>query len=234
MIKEFKIEVHKRELSNKSSDMKNLRKETKIPGIFYSHNSKESIPLYVTKKDLNDAQKSGARIFNISVGKEKLNVILKSIQYHPVTDEILHIDLYGVDMNRAVTVSVAIILDGNAKGVVEEGGVLVQSLNELEIECLPLEIPDNISVNIEDLSIGDSIKVDDIVVDKKFYLKTDGNQTIASVTHAMKEEDLAPVAEEDGTFMEDGETSSEESSEESSSEDISKDDAGDNKENTEG
>ena len=99
---------------------------------------------------------------------------------------------------------------------------------------MPLEIPDNISVNIENLSLGDSIKVNDIEIDEKFSLKTDKNQTIASVTHAMKEDDLTPATEEDDAFMEEGEAGSEEGSEESSSEDASKDDTGDNKENTEG
>ena len=65
MANEFKIEVHKRELSAKKSDMKNLRKEQKIPGIFYSFDSKDSIPLYIDQKTFGEASKSGAKIFNI-------------------------------------------------------------------------------------------------------------------------------------------------------------------------
>ena len=165
MAAECKIEVFKRELSNKKSFMKLFRKENKIPGIYYSHDSSESVPLYITKESLIKAQKSGAKIFNIQVGKDVKNVIFKSMQFHPVTEEILHLDLYGVDMKRAVTVKVAIVLTGTAKGIIEEGGVLVQSLNEIEIECLPLDIPDSFKVNIEDLSIGDSIKVENIEID---------------------------------------------------------------------
>ena len=111
MANEFKIEVHKRELSAKKSDMKNLRKEQKIPGIFYSFDSKESIPLYIDKKTFSEASKSGAKIFNIAVGKDKKEMLfLNPIQYHPVTDDIIHIDLYGVDMNRKVSVKVTINL----------------------------------------------------------------------------------------------------------------------------
>ena len=236
MAGEFKIEVHKRELSNKKSDLKSLRKDEKIPGVFYSFDSKKSVPLYIEKNSFRDAGKSGAKIFNISVGKNKKNVIFKSIQYHPVTDEVLHIDLYGVDMNRAVSVKVAILLIGNASGVLEEGGVLVQSLNELEVDCLPSDIPDSIEVDISDLKLGDALKVGDIKISEKLDLKTAEEQTIASVTHAMKEEELTPVTEEDEEFLEEGQEGAEstESSEEGSSDGSAKESSEENKENTEG
>ena len=230
MADEFKIEVHKREISNKKSDLKTLRKEKKIPGVYYSFDAKESMPLYIEKKSFTEAGKSGAKIFNIAVGKENKNVIFKSVQYHPVTDEVLHIDLYGVDMKRAVTVKVAIHLTGNAIGVTAEGGVLVQSLNEVEIECLPADIPDSLKLDVSELSIGDSLKVDNLQKDEKFEFKTALEQTIASVTHAMKEEE-PDVSEEEGDeeFMEEGE-------EGGSSEEDSKEESGDQEktENNEG
>ena len=234
MADEFKIEVHKRDLSNKKSDLKLLRKDEKIPGVFYSFDSEKSVPLYIEKQSFRDAGKSGAKIFNISVGKDKKNVIFKSIQYHPVTDEVLHIDLYGVDMNRAVTVKVAIHLKGNALGVLEEGGVLVQSLNEIEVDCLPSDIPDSIEVDISELNLGDALKVGDITISEKLELKTAQEQTIASVTHAMKEEELVPDVSEDEEFMEEGAEGSTEGDEDGATEDSSKEDNGENKENTEG
>ena len=87
-------------------------------------------------------------IFSINVGGKERTVLFKSVQYHPVTEEMTHIDLYGVNMDQAVTVKVQLILNGNATGVINEGGVLVQSLNELEIDCLPGDIPENIEVDI--------------------------------------------------------------------------------------
>ena len=236
MADEFKIEVIKRELSNKKSDLKSLRKDEKIPGVFYSFDSQKSVPLYIEKKSFREAGKSGAKIFNILVGKEKKNVIFKSIQYHPVTDEVLHIDLYGVDMKRAVTVKVAIHLTGTAHGVIEEGGVLVQSLNELEVDCLPSDIPDSVQVDISELNLGDALKVADITISEKLELKTAKEQTIASVTHMMKEEELTPVVEADEEFMEEGEEGAEgaEGTEEGEAEDSPKKTSGENKENTEG
>ena len=93
MADEFKLDIFKRDNLSKSS-LKQLRRDGNIPGIFYSYNSKESIPFYMENKTLVEAKKSGARIFNIAVGSKKQTVIFKSVQYHPVTDVILHVDLY--------------------------------------------------------------------------------------------------------------------------------------------
>lgn len=198
MADEFKLDIFKRDNLSKSS-LKQLRRDGNIPGIFYSFDSKESIAFYMNNKTLLEAKKSGARIFNIAVGSKKQNVIFKSVQYHPVTDIVLHVDLYGVDMNQSVSVQVQLKLEGNAAGVLNEGGVLVQSLNEIEIECLPSDIPENISVDISELGLGDSFKVEDLKLEEKISIKSDTNQVIASVTQAMKEEEAQPDLEEGET-----------------------------------
>ena len=210
MSNEFNLTVDKRDLTNKSG-RKKMFKEDKIPGIYYSHDSKESIPFMISKSELIKAQKAETQIYNITVGSKKRNVLFKSVQYHPVTDEIIHIDLYGIKMDQVVSVNVSINVNGTAKGVVE-GGVLVQGLNELEIECLPMDIPQSLDIDISHLDIGDSFRANDIDLDEKLTLKTAEDQIIISVTQAAKEEE--PVVEEvDGEATEDGEetTSSEES-----------------------
>ena len=213
MANEFTLEVKKREISKKS-DMKKSRNEGHVPGIYYSHDSKDSIPFYITKTTLRNAYKSGARIFNINVGNKKRTVIFKSVQYHPVTDQVLHVDLYGVKMDQAVTVNVEIRLIGSAKGILE-GGILVQGLNELEIDCLPLDIPEFIEIDVSELNIGDSLRVENLNLDKKFIVKTNLEQILASVTHPMKEEEPSVSDEEtDEEFIdEDGTETAEGSSE---------------------
>ena len=196
--KDFKLEVNKRDLSGKKAS-KQIRREGLVPGIYYSHDSKQSISFSIDKKVLLEAQKSGANIFNINVGSKKRNVIFKSVQYHPVTDEILHIDLYGVKMDEKITVKVSISLIGTATGVANEGGVLNSPTSEIEIECLPMDIPNEIEVDISNLSIGDSLSVNDIKLDDKFSLMSSGDAVVASVTHAMREE--IPVIEEEGENM---------------------------------
>ena len=198
MADEFKLDIFKRDNLSKSS-LKQLRRDGNIPGIFYSYNSKESIPFYMENKTLVEAKKSGARIFNIAVGSKKQTVIFKSVQYHPVTDDILHIDLYGVNMKKTVNVKVQLILIGNPVGVSNDGGLLVQSLNEIELECLPSDIPENFEVDITELGLGDSYRASDLKLDEKYNLITDVNQTIASITQAMKEEETEPDLEEGET-----------------------------------
>ena len=221
MAQEFKLDIFKRDNISKSS-LKQLRRDGNIPGIFYSYNSKESIPFYMGNKTLAEAKKSGARIFNISVGENKQTVIFKSVQYHPVTDEVLHIDLYGVNMDQVVAVKVQLRLEGSAAGVLNEGGVIVQSLNEIEIECLPSDIPENIEVDISNLNLGETLKVGEINLEEKFSLKSDSEQVVASVTQAMKEEEAQPDLEEGETEgLADPDTEKDSAAEESQSEEKS-------------
>ena len=110
---------------------------------------------------------------------------------------------------------------------------------KLEVECLPSDIPDSVQVDISELNLGDAIKVADITISETLELKTAGEQTIASVTHMMKEEELTPVVEEDEEFMEEGEEGAEgaegtEGTEEGEAEDSPNKASGENKENTEG
>ena len=207
MANEFTLEVTKRDSVSKN-EIKQMRKEGKVPGIYYSHDSKNSIPFYIERQVLRQAYKSGARIFNINVGSKKRTVIFKSVDYHPVTDQVLHVDLYGVKMDQAVTISVELKLTGSAKGVVE-GGILVQGLSELEIDCLPMDIPEFLEVDISNLNLGDSLRVADLQLDEKFAIKSSEDQIIASVTHPMKEVETTDSSEEEGEFLDESGTSTE-------------------------
>jgi len=219
MSNEFNLNINKRDLMNKGGRRRAL-KEGKVPGVYYSHDSKDSIPFYIETTELNKAQKADTQIFNISVGSKKRTVLFKSIQYHPVTDDIMHIDLYGIKMDQMVSVSVTLNIIGSAKGVVE-GGILVQSLNEIELECLPADIPSNIDVDITHLDMGDSVRCSDVELDEKLIMKTAEEQIIISVTHPMKEEETVPVVDEDG--LEGDEDLSDDSEESTDSETDSED-----------
>ena len=205
MANEHKIEINKRENISRQG-LKELRKAGNIPGIYYSGGSNESVSIFITKQDFNLAIKSGARIFNILVGDKKQNVLFKSVQYHPVTEEVIHVDLYGVRMDQTITIKIPIQLLGDAIGVKDEGGILNQPLNEIEIQCLPGDIPDLITLDISKLGMGDSLNAIDIQLDEKFKLVTPENAVVISVTQPMKE--IEPVVEldEDEAFLdEDGE-----------------------------
>ena len=195
-MKGHKIEVNKRELSSKKSFVKNLRNQDEIPGFYFSHDSKDSIPFSVSKKIMSEALKSDAQVYQISVGSKDRDVIIKSVQYHPISEEMMHIDLYGVKMDQAVTVKVPIEITGQAEGI-KAGGVLNQVLTELEVSCLPGNIPQNITIDITALDIGDAIRLPQVSVSDDITLEGDEDLLIVSIIQPTKaEEEVVPEDEE--------------------------------------
>jgi large subunit ribosomal protein L25 len=205
MANEHKIDIKKRDNTGKKA-VNQLRKDGNIPGIYYSPSTNKSTPIFFTKGQYQEAIKSGARIFNISVSDKKQTVLFKSVQYHPITEEVLHVDLYGIRMDKLVNIKIPVQLTGNPAGVVEEGGVLNQASNEIEIQCLPADIPEFVETDISELNLGDSISVGSIYLDEKITLVTPEDTILASVTHAMKEIEPVVEVDEDELFLdEDGE-----------------------------
>ena len=201
---EFKLEVQPRNDTGKKAS-KTLRQEGFIPGVYYSSDSKSSIHFFIEKKVLGIASKSGAHLYKINVGGKLRTVLFKDVQYHPVTDEVLHVDLYGVKMDEKVQIKVPLILHGDPVGVLEEGGNLTQPLVDLDIICLPTEIPDNIEIDVSEMHIGESMHAGDITLADNVELAVSSDVVVASVSHAMREEDListVPEEEEDITFEE--------------------------------
>ena len=226
MAKEFKLEIEKREEYGKQA-MKRLRKAGKVPGVFYQGGSKDAISFCMDYSQIDSAVKSGARIFNISVGGEKQIVIFKSVQYDPITDEVTHIDLYGVRMDQAIVIKVPIIITGVAAGVQNDGGILNQVASEIDIRCLPADIPDSLELDVTELNIGDNLNAGSIELGDKLELAVSEDTVIVSVTVPMKEEEVVVEETEDDEFMdaegdapegEASETTSEESGEPSKEE----------------
>ncbi len=211
MAKEYKLEVHKRE-SSKKSDLKKYRKDGMIPGIYYSHNSKNSINFLVSQTEINNAIKSEANIFTINVGGENRNVLFKSVQYHPVTEQMIHVDLYGVDMKKTVTLKVGLDLVGDSIGIKEQGGVLNQTAQEIEITCLPSAIPNVIEVDITSLGVGDTISAGEITLDDSLELQSPKDMLIVSVTLPTKEVETIEEESEGGS---ESDTASDSNSQES-------------------
>ena len=225
MSKEYKLEVEKRTKANKK-DLKELRKSGKIPGIYYSYDSKESLTFFIEQSVINNAIKSDANIFAINVGGKDRTVLFKSVQYHPVTEQMTHIDLYGVNMDKPVVVKVPINLSGTPIGVKEEGGILNQVSQEIEVKCLPGDIPNVLDINIDELSIGDTIIAESVKLDDTLELISSTDMLIVSVTVPMKEVVTESDEEEDGEDTGSSEGASEEASSSDSGEGAS-DNSGD-------
>jgi len=183
-----------------------LRRTGKIPAIFYFHHE-EPIGLSVDLKELKAGIQAHAHIFELQISTKKQKCILKELQRDPVTDEIVHADFMGITLKEEITVMVPLRLTGSAIGVREFGGILEQHLWELEVKCKATEIPDEITLDISQLNIGDSISVTTIKMEN-IELLTPPNTSIASVvkaTGAKAAEEEVPaeeVEEEEGEEQE--------------------------------
>ncbi len=122
--------------------------------------------------------------------------LIKEIQYDPVHGNIIHIDFNEISLTKAIKVNVPVVAKGEPVGVKQEGGSLEHILWELEVECLPTNIPKAIDVDVSQLKIGDSIHIKDIAVPEGVKILNDPGAIILSVSAPMKEE--APVAPVEG------------------------------------
>ena len=155
---------YKLEISNRvnigSKEAKKQRKQGLVPGVLY-YSGEDAENISVDKSILLRAMNSGQRIFEILQKGDKQYTMLKQVQYHPVTDEVIHVDLMRVRRSEKMTISVPILLVGDSVGV-KEGGILSQSLTQVEISCYPTDVPEQIELNIEGLELNSGLNVGDL------------------------------------------------------------------------
>ena len=157
-----------------------IRKSGSIPAVLYYSGEKNN-HISIDKSVFFHAMQSSQRVYEIEQGKEKQFVMIKEIQYHPVTDEIIHVDLMRVRRSQKMTISVPLVLVGNSIGL-KEGGILSQSINQVEISCLPTNVPENIEIEISNLELGDSLNVGDLKIkDKQIELLTASDINILTI-----------------------------------------------------
>ena len=170
--------VDRNQFGTKESNQ--IRKKGLIPAVLYYSGEKNN-HISIDQSVFFHALQSSQRVYEIEQGKEKQFVMIKEIQYHPVTDEIIHVDLMRVRRSEKMTILVPLVLVGNSIGV-KEGGILSQSINQVEISCLPTNVPENIEVDIENLELGQSLSVSDIKVkDEEVELLTASDINILTI-----------------------------------------------------
>jgi len=155
-----------------------LRAQGLIPAILYGP-SVQPIPLVVNPtavlKILEKEQAASSFLdLEITDGKNSQikKVLIKDVDFHPATDQLIHVDFYQITVGKELTLDVPIVIVGKAKGV-EKGGVLEQNLRELTISCLPKLVPSHIEIDVANLDIGDSIHVADISVPEGIKIEND-------------------------------------------------------------
>jgi large subunit ribosomal protein L25 len=172
-----------------------LRRQGRIPGVLYGAR-KQSVAVSVNPKQITHILHSESghnTIFELEVGDERTRAMIVDWQYEPVHGALLHVDLKRIAMDERLKVKVPILLQGVPAGVKAEGGILEQVLREVEIECLPADIPSHIDVDVSELIHGKVLRVSDLPHSEKVKFLTDANYPVAHIVHI--KEEVAPTPE---------------------------------------
>lgn len=185
------IKGEKRDVFGKNASRR-IRREGKLPAILYGPKI-GSIPLILDKKDIFTILKSETgenTIFKVSFDSETSDTMIKELQTDPVSDEVLHCDLIQIAMDKAIQVAVPIVLVGEALGVKNEGGFVDFVNRDIEIECLPKNIPEQIEIDISDLHLHQSIKVEEVTLPEDVTILSDLDSVLVLIQAPAKEEEL--------------------------------------------
>ncbi len=165
-----------------------LRRAGHIPATFYGAGEKP-VSLAVDPKAINKIMASEAghnAIFDLSIDGSKAKAMVIDWQFDPIKDRLLHIDMKRIAMDQKMKVTVPVKLMGIAYGVKNDGGIMDQTLREVEIECLPADIPNAIEIDVTELKFGDVLRVSDLAHESKWKFLTGEDVAVCHVT-AIKE-----------------------------------------------
>jgi large subunit ribosomal protein L25 len=192
----LEIQVETREVGSKRQ-ARRMRRDGKIPGVFYGPKT-PPVPLELNKKEFSNrvAGLEGSHLVRLKSGSTALAdkvALVKEMQYHPITGEVIHTDLYEVDLTAKIQVRVPLHFVGKAAGVVR-GGILQPIVREIEVECLPLDIPEFFNVEVSALDIGDSIHIEELPIPEGVTVVSESNLALVSVVPPTVEEAPTPTA----------------------------------------
>jgi large subunit ribosomal protein L25 len=191
-IEQNTLEAQPREAGTKNH-ARRVRQGGKIPGVLYGA-GKDSLSVSVDPRHVSrilNSETGHNTIFDLALsGGEKTKAMIVDWQYEPIKGHLLHIDLKRIALDKVLRVSVPIALVGEAAGVKQEGGIMEQMLREVEIECLPVDIPSHIDADVSELTFGKVLRVSDLPHSDKLKFITEANQPVAHVT-SVKEEVVA-------------------------------------------
>jgi large subunit ribosomal protein L25 len=196
---EILIEAQSREEKGKS--VRKLRREGFIPGVIYG-SGKEGTPVKVSQKDFVNAMK-GHSLENLVVTiklshqkkKNDLTVLIRDVQVDPLKDVVIHVDFQEVSLEKKLRTKVRVESVGEPIGVTQQGGILDATLREIEIECLPMNIPEALIVDVSKLNVGDSLYVRDIQTPEGVNILTGKDISVFSVTMPKMEEEVPKEAQ---------------------------------------
>ena len=183
------------------NEARRLRRSGQVPGVLYGGESKEGQPISVDPKELLAIlhSESGVNtLIGLSVdGKKSSQVLVKEFQLDPIYSELLHVDFYRLALDKAITVTVPVTLVGEPAGVKQQGGLIDFVQRDVQVECMPTEIPEHIEVDVSELMIGDGVRLRDLLSDVTWTPITDPDRLLVHVVAPkVEEEPEEEVAEE--------------------------------------
>lgn len=181
MMKEVSISASARNKVGKGS-ARQTRMAGFIPGVVYGPEI-DPFPISIEARTFRTALKASGSttIFDLDVEGKKNKVVVRSIQRDPVTSQITHVDFHAISMNKPIHLSIPISFTGTPVGVKTEGGIMQTTLREIEISCLPADIPEQIKIDVSELGIGESVHVKDLEIPNVNIL-SDVSSTIVVIT----------------------------------------------------
>jgi large subunit ribosomal protein L25 len=197
-MKTIELNVERRTESGKGA-ARRTRAGGKIPAVVYGA-GKPTVSVQLERRALTDAFRAGAGenaifILKLAGSEQSRHAMIRELFRDPVSREPLHIDFVRVLMDAKVRVKVAIEVTGIAQGVKTEGGILDYVTREVEIECLPGNIPENLPLDVSALNIGDALRISDLPTVEGVEIVDDGEKVLVHVTHATKEPEPVAAAE---------------------------------------
>ena len=194
---EATLEASKRDTRGKN-EARRLRAAGRIPGVVYGTKpgakTVDAVPVAVDPKEVLRIlhSESGANtLINLRLDGGETRVMVKEYQLDPVTHGLLHADFYQLAMDKAITVTVPIVLKGEPKGVKLQGGLLDFVTRDIQVLCLPTDIPEHIDVDVSEMMLGQSIRLRELAEDPKWKPVTDVDTMIVHVVMPKAEESAA-------------------------------------------
>jgi large subunit ribosomal protein L25 len=180
------------------NEARRTRRDGKVPAVLYGGDGSGATPIAVAPKALlkilhSESGQNTLIQLKLS-GSGDTRVLVKDFQLDPITHEVLHADFYRVAMDRVLRVTIPIVVHGEPPGVKQQGGVLEHIRREIEIECLPADIPEHIDVDVSNLMLHQGVRVRDIAANPKWEAVSDADLMLVHVIMPKAEE--APAAAE--------------------------------------
>lgn len=182
-----------------SSAVNRLRREGQVPGVIYGASEPKNVAFDAAVfASIQRHHQSENVMLDLEIdGDRSHKVLMREVQHHPLTGKPIHVDFYELSMTRKVRVEIPVAFSGTPVGVTRDGGILEQLVREIEVECLPDDIVEEIAVDVSGLEVGDGITVEDLPLDPAKYTKITSDDIAVAAVSAARVEEEADEAEED-------------------------------------